>query len=177
GGRRRRLLRFRLLHRPVDPAAAFFLPLPLLGFGQKALRPEQRAIPLERIAPLNPLARLLLAPVAGGVVGGGVGPVAVGDGFDQGRPFAVSRPLDRLHHRLVYRQHIVAVDADPRERVGRRLFRHGGRRRLAGEGHADRIPVVLAEKDDRKAEYSRGIARFVEIPLGGGPVAEIGDGD
>ena len=47
---------------------------------------------------------------------------AIGDQFQQRRALARAGPIHRLFGRFVHAQHVVAVDRDARNAVGRRAF-------------------------------------------------------
>src|SRR5918996_253322 len=122
-----------------------------------------------------PLLDLLLGLVPAAVVGGGVWAHPVRHGLDQGRCAVRPGPLRGLAGGPVDREHVVAVDPDPREAVplGLPVDLPGG---LPGQGDRDRPPVVLAEEDHRRLEHPGEVACLVEVSLGRGAVAEVHDG-
>ena len=97
-------------------------------------------------------------------------------GFDQGRPFAGPGAADGLLGRLPHGQHVVAVDRDAGDAVGRGLAGHvnvsGGHRQRCGGG----IEVVFADEDQRGVLDAGEIDRLVKRPVVDGPVAEEGHG-
>ncbi len=102
---------------------------------------------------------------------------AVGLRLDQGRPAAGPRPLDRLLGHLMDGEHVVAVDGDAGNAVGRRLGGDIGVERR----HADRrrrgVEVVLADEDGGRLLHAGEVDRLVEAGVVDRAVAEEGDAD
>ena len=94
-------------------------------------------------------------PVAGGVVGVGVGLDAVGDRLDEGRPAAGGRRLHGLADRRVHRGRIVAVHEHAGDPVADSLVGQGRGGGLLGQRDADRVAVVLHEEHDRRVPRRR----------------------
>ena len=113
-------------------------------------------------------------PVAGRVVGGGVGTHPVRVGLDERRALAVPGALERGLRDGVRREHVVAVDADAGEAEAERALveRDPG---LALDRLRDRPLVVLAEEHDRGVVRRGEDERLVDVALRGGAVAEVRD--
>ncbi len=115
-------------------------------------------------------------PVEHGIVGGGVGPVAVTDRLDQGRaPPARARRTASW----VARYTAAYPSRRPSSRGSRRRRPSGrsSRRRSAWVGDRDGVEVVLAEEHGRGPPDPGEVETGVEVVLRGGPIAEVGDGD
>ena len=113
-------------------------------------------------------------PVAGRVVGRGVGAHPVGERLDQRRA-ACPRgrgPAPPWSRRSS--EHVVAVDPDAGEAEpgGALVERDPG---LLLERLGDRPLVVLAEEDDGRVEDAGPDEGLVDVALAGGAVAEVGD--
>src|SRR5213079_1853440 len=164
-GRRCRLeapdrLRDLLVHPLLDPVL------------QEVLLLEVGAEARERVL-LLPGGHLLLGPVLGGIVRGGVDAEAIRHALDQRRPLARVRTLDRLARGDIHREHVVAVHLDPGQAVGQRLLGDRLRVGLFLERHGDGPLVVLADEHDRDVPDPREVQRLVEVALAGGAVAEV----
>ncbi|EKB43295.1 hypothetical protein B857_03943 [Solibacillus isronensis B3W22] len=112
--------------------------------------------------------------VFGGIVRGGVSAHAIGYGLDQHRAFAAARPVQGPTGHGQHRKHIVAVHTDPGEAIACRTVcqRDLG---LHVERNRDGPLVVLAEEDHRGVEAGGEDHGFVDLALGRGAVAEVGD--
>ena len=97
--------------------------------------------------------------------------------FDQGRPFAASRPRHGPRHGLGHGLRIVAVDrltghavaqGPVREPLGGELL--GGRRR-------ERVPVVLDHQDQGQPPDRGHVEAFVEVARRGAAIADEVEGD
>ena len=87
---------------------------------------------------------------------------AVGERFDQRRPFAGACPRHGLAGRLPDREHVVAVDRDPGTAEGGGL---AGNARVGGglgQGRLRCIEVVLAHEKHRQLLHGGEIDRFQE---------------
>ncbi len=102
-----------------------------------------------------------------------MGADAVRERLDQGRALARTRAGGRLARRPVHGEHVVAVDAHPREPVPLGAFPDLADGLTMGR-HADRPSVVLAEQDRRGLEDPRHVRRLVEVALARAAVAEVG---
>ena len=111
-------------------------------------------------------------------VGAAVPEVPVGQRLDHGRPAAGPGPVDRLGHRVVHRDHVVAVDEHAGHAVGRGAVGgrvgDGGDRRDRGVLH---VAVVLAHEEHRQLPDRGQVERLVEGADVGGAVAEERDRD
>src|SRR5699024_3016448 len=115
-----------------------------------------------------------LGPVAGRVVGGGVRTHPVGHCLDEGGPAAAAGAFERLGGHRVAGEHVVAIhpyrgDAETATHVG--LSDPG----LARGGFGDRPVVVLAEEHHRGVVDGGEGQCLVQVTLGSGTVAEVGD--
>src|SRR3990172_4322154 len=137
---------FAILHRARDLLSRLF---------RKPLRPlvvqdsESRKMPgdpPERVF-LPPGVALLLCPVPGRIVRGGMRPHPVGDGLDERRAAPGARLVEGVAGDLVDGQQVVAVHANAVEPVGGRFPGDRGRSRLLRERKGDRILVVASEKN------------------------------
>ena len=160
-----------LLHPRLDLGRARGFEFGLLRLGPCLHRFEPAAHPADRL-------RGLVRPHLGGVaitprvVGGVVIREPVGQRLDEGRAAARTPAVEPDAHRLVHRDHVVAVrllDRDPgrqsllRQRLARGLLRERGR---------DRPPVVGDREHHRQAPDPGEVERLVHVALRGGGVAE-----
>jgi hypothetical protein len=90
---------------------------------------------------------------------------AIGVRLDQLRAATVTGLLDGGAQDRQQRCHVVAVDAFAGYAVPDALVRQRRRDRLTGQRHADRVPVVLHQEDDRGVEDGREVERLVEVAL------------
>src|SRR5205814_8633238 len=113
-------------------------------------------------------ARLLLlvaGAVAGVVVVGGVGQVAVAARLQEGRPFAGAGPLDRPRGGVKHRLHVHAVDGLAGDAVTRGPGRDLRARRFQPGGHRLRVEVVLHTEHAGQLVDRRDVHRFVDFAL------------
>ena len=129
--------------------------------------------PRDRVLEL-PVLDVVVEPVAGRVVGRGVGTHPVGVGLDERRALAVAGALQRGLRDDVRREDVVAVDADAGEAEAERALVERDPR-LALDRLGDRPLVVLAEEHDRGVVGRGEDERLVDVALAGGAVAEVGD--
>ena len=120
---------------------------------------------------LHHLLDLLLPAVLAGI-GHGVAAVAVGLGFDEGRPLLLAREVDRLrehgaHGHEVHAVHVAAGDAVRGAALVEVL--HRGR---AVERRAHAVAVVLDDVDDGQVPQRAHVQGLVEGPFVHGAVAE-----
>ena len=92
--------------------------------------------------------------------------------LEEGRSVTAPGAIDRGRHRLVARQHVVAVDRGAGEPVrlgplGDPLHRH-----LLRQRHGDRVQVVLAHPHHRQLVDAGEVQPLVPVALAGGAVAE-----
>src|SRR6476661_1990748 len=129
--------------------------------------------PLDRVLEL-PVLELVVEAVARRVVGRGVRTHAIGVRLDERRAVALPGPLQRGLRDGVRRQHVVAVDADPREAEAQRplVERDAG---LALDRLGDGPLVVLAEEHDGRVVGRGEDERLVDVALRRRTVAEVGD--
>ena len=102
---------------------------------------------------------------------------AIGHRFDQRRPLARPRALDRLHDGEIDLGGVVAVDGDAGDVVCGRAQRHVFHRRGLPVRGGQRVLVVLANEHHRQFPHRRQVERLVEDALVVGAVAEESDGD
>lgn len=116
-----------------------------------------------------------VAPVAGRVVGVGVGVDAVRHRLDQCGTATRARVGHGFGEHLVHGGGVVAVDQAARHPVADGLVgqRRGGG--LLGERDGDREAVVLDEEDDRGLPDGGEVERLVEVALAGAAVADQGE--
>ena len=111
-------------------------------------------------------------------VGAAVPEVPVGQGLDDGRPVAAPGTVDRLRHRPLHGDHVVAVDEHARHPVGGGpvggRVRHRGHRRDRRVLH---VAVVLADEHHGQLPHRGEVERLVEGADVGGAVAEERDRD
>ena len=98
----------------------------------------------------------------------------VGVGLDEGRSAALAGPLQRGLGDGVHRQHVVAVDPQPREAEAERALVQRDLR-LPLDRLGDGPLVVLAEEHDRRVEDAGPDERLVDVALAGRAVAEVAD--
>src|SRR5882757_2359380 len=127
--------------------------------------------------PLAPAFLLLDVAIARRVVRGGMGTGPVGHRLDHGGAAAVAGTFERGRGRLADGDDIVAVDPVGGEAVAGRTGRDRAAGDLADRGERDRPTVVLTEEDNRQLEDAGEVHRLVDLTLGAGAVAEVGDGD
>src|SRR5699024_1051513 len=121
-----------------------------------------------------PLVELCGDAVAGGVVVGGVGSHAVGEGFHERGAGAFAGGRGRGAGRGQAGQDVVAVDTRTGEGEAGCAPVDGGTG-LAFQGFGDRPLVVLAEEDDRGVVDRGEVEGLVGVSLAGGAVTEVGD--
>ncbi len=146
----------------------------MLG-AEHALGLEALGKRLDRIL-LAPLGDLLLGPVDLGV-GGGVAPVAIGEGLDQRRATILASDSQMLGDGLAHRQHVHAVGADAGNAEALGLLREVGDRGMALDRGPHAVEVVLEDEDDRQAPQGGEVHRLAEVAGVRGAVAEHADGD
>jgi len=106
-----------------------------------------------------------------------VAEAAIGDGFDEGRAFAVARAFDCGLGDGVDGEDVVAVDAHGGHAIGLALLRDRLRRALLADGHRDGPLVVLAEEDARRAVDRGEVHPAVEVVGRRRAVAHVAEHD
>src|SRR5205807_7457520 len=96
---------------------------------------------------LHPVEIDVRARIVGGCVRGG----AVRNGLDEGRPSARARTRDCLARRLEAREHVRAVDAQPRDAVADGLVGERLGTSLRLDRRRDRPTVVVTVEDEWRA--------------------------
>src|SRR2546425_279863 len=107
-------------------------------------------------------ALLLLGPVLGKVRAHRMAAPAVGHRLQERGPLAPAGARHGRAHGLVHREGVVAIDADPGDRVGGGARGDGLAGRRPRHRGRERILVVLAEEDDRERPHGGEGQRLVD---------------
>jgi len=85
--------------------------------------------------------------------------------LDERGAVAAAGAVHCLFRRLVAAQHVRAVDDDAGDAVAGSASRHVRQSQLLGDGHADRVAVVLDAQDERQLVDRREVESFVDVAL------------
>jgi hypothetical protein len=130
--------------------------------------------PLQRI-PFPGRGHLRLVPIAAGIIRSGVICEPVGEAFHQPRPAAGPGGLKGGIDHVCYRQHVVAVDLFATESRRYSLLGQGPGRRLLPAWRRYGPLIVAHHEYHREPPQPRHVHGFVNVTLGGSPVAEQAD--
>src|SRR5207253_11100546 len=114
---------------------------------------------------VHPPPLALSRPYPGSIVARRIETEPARDRLDKRRPLAVASTGNRLTHRRVHGEEVVAVALDTGKPVRDRLLGERLGSRLLLDRRRDCPTVVLTQKDDRRFHHTGEVGRFMEIAL------------